>query len=908
MEETFEPNTDIDNDYCLPLNSPDAELPLVGGKAMNLARLAGGGFKVPDGFIVSVNAYSDFVAHGGLARIIAEEIATVDIDDPTALSAHSDSLRAHIEESAIPAGLAAAVASAYAALGRPPVAVRSSATAEDLPEMSFAGLQDTFLNVQGEDSLLSAIAGCWSSLWTARAIAYRTRNGIDHLTVAIAVVVQKMVPSESSGVLFTANPLTGRRDETIIDATFGLGETLVSGQIEPDHYVVESESGRILQKRIGAKAKAMHGKADGGVTTMETLNPHQQAIQDTQIRRLAETGQHVAELLGSPQDIEWAFAGGDLFLLQSRPITSLFPLPPGDKGDALRVYVSFGAVQGVQGPFTPMGQDMLMGLFAGLAQLFGHDVTMHDQQLIHTAAERLWVDATGTLRNSVGRRFFLKAFLSVEPGAADSVRDLVGDSRIERGGMRLETLRRAAPFVVRIIGSLASALLKPEAAARGARRAVEVRIAEVEQRMRTAVTLAERINLFEWLSYNALFPLLISQFLPLIAVGQGSLAVLHWLASLMALTHDDIEPRLLHDLNRSLSNNVTTEMGQEMWLVASRVRQDPAAAAALGDTGPDALARDYRERLLPYSLQAALDEFLDRYGMRGPAEIDFGQPRWREKPAPVFSALQALLAVQDANPNTDSLFAAGQVAASRAEKQLAEAVSQTFGATLGGSLVRGLARRVRTLSGFRESPKIAVVRMMGIARAALLECGQELAEAGVLERSDDLFFLHLPEMKVLAMGAPGDWQRLVRTRRASYQREQRRQPIPRLLFSDGTAIIGGGRPASDSAGSESLVGSGVSPGSVEGSVRVVFDPADSRLQPGEILVCPGTDPSWTPLFLAAGGLVMEVGGMMTHGSVVAREYGIPAVVGVDRATERLHTGQRVRVDGGSGRVDLLDQV
>ena len=232
--------------------------------------------------------------------------------------------------------------------------------------MSFAGQHDTFLNVQGENSLLAAVAACWSSLWTARAIAYRTRNNIDHLSVAIAVVVQKIVPSESSGVLFTANPLTGRRAETVIDAIVGLGEALVSGQIEPDHFVVESSSGKILQRYIGAKAKAMHGKDGGGLTT-ETEHPQRPAIHDSQIRSLTETGQRVAAMFGSPQDIEWAYARGDLYLLQSRPITSLFPVPP-DRGDeSLRVYISLGAIQGVQGPFTPIGQEMIRGLFAGLA-------------------------------------------------------------------------------------------------------------------------------------------------------------------------------------------------------------------------------------------------------------------------------------------------------------------------------------------------------------------------------------------------------------------------------------------------------------------------------------------------------------------------------------------------------------
>lgn len=791
-------------------------------------------------------------------------------------------------------------------IGQAPRGHPSSATAEDLPEATFAGQHDTFLNVQGENGLLAAVAGCWSSLWTARAISYRSRNNIDHLSVAIAVVVQAMVPSESSGVLFTANPLTGRRVETIIDASVCLGEALVSGQIEPDHFVVESSSGRIVQRRIGTKAIAMHPKAGGGLTTTETPHPRRQSIEDSQIRALTATGQRIAAMFDSPQDIEWAYAGGELYLLQSRPITSLYPIPP-DKGDvALRVYVSLGAIQGVQGPFTPMGQEMIRGLFAGLARLAGCSATVDSQGLIRVSGERLWIDATAALRNAIGRRIFLKVFPLVEPGATDAVRELTVDPLLQGGGIRPATFRRVGPFVLRMIRSLAAALHSPEREALKARRTAETHIAVVEERVRTARSLAERVEICEQLCYHQIFPVLVPLFVPLIVAGMASLAVLHRLASVLAQAGEDIEPRTVFDLNRSLPNNVTTEMDQALWQVAKRVQEDRAGAAALVDADPDALAREFREGNLRLAAQTPIAGFLARYGMRGPAEIDIGQPRWREDPAPLFSALQALLTIQDPGAMPDTVFRAGQTAAARAEEPLARAASRRFGAPLGASLARWLAKRLRPLAGFRESPKFAVIRMMGIARAALLESGAELVEAGVLDSADDLFFLRLKELKVLAKDAPGNWRRLVQLRRAAYQREQRRQPIPRLLLSDGSAFVAGSTLTSGPEGGL-LIGSGVSPGTVEGTARVVFDPASPDLQPGEILVCPGTDPSWTPLFLAAGGLVMEVGGMMTHGSVVAREYGIPAVAGVARATEMLRSGQRLRLDGSNGRVALLDR-
>ena len=315
------------NSICLPLNTPDASLSIVGGKGLNLAALARAGFPVPGGFIVTTDCYDQFIEDAGLSGWMAVQASAIENADPVALAALSDRLRARLRAGEIPEKVAAQIRSAYTELGRPPVAVRSSATAEDLPGLSFAGQQDTFLNVMGDDALLHAVVECWSSLWTARAIAYRTRNDIDHSTVSLAVVVQEMVQSDTSGVLFTANPLTGRRSETVIDATFGLGEALVSGQVEPDHYVVETYSGKILQKLLGAKATVVRGLAGGGVEEQQQERRSEQALTDEQIAVLTETGKQVAELYGDPQDIEWAFADGNLLLLQSRPITSLFPLP-----------------------------------------------------------------------------------------------------------------------------------------------------------------------------------------------------------------------------------------------------------------------------------------------------------------------------------------------------------------------------------------------------------------------------------------------------------------------------------------------------------------------------------------------------------------------------------------------------
>ena len=569
------------------------------------------------------------------------------------------------------------------------------------------------------------------------------------------------------------------------------------------------------------------------------------------------------------------------------------------------MFISLGAIQGVLGPFTPLGMDLLRGLFAGIAQVFSYEATLYDQSLLHSAADRPWIAVAGALRNPIGRLIFHRALPLVEPGAAQSIRKVISDSKLEQSPFNPRSFARAAPLLSKVLKSAFRAFRDPESYAQAIFDAAEAHIAAVNNKARTARTLDQRIDLCEWLCYNAMFPVLLPLFIPPVIVGYASLAVLSWLASMLAHSRSDISPQLALDLTRSLPNNVTTEMDLELWQVAKWIGEDPAAFAAFVAADPESLAREYHKKELPVHIQAALAKFLEVYGMRGLAELDFGRPRWREQPLPIIRALQSYLTIANESAAPDIVFQQGQQASLQGADRLANAATETWNTPLAGWLVRQLAKRVRALAGFRESPKFTMIRIASIARGLLLESGKELTASGVLEHADDLFFLTMRELKTLAMNAPGNWQRLVRARRETYRNEARRQPIPRLLLSDGTAFFEGLSPT-EGADEASLVGSGVSPGLVEGTVHVVFDPLEAALQPGDILVCPGTDPSWTPLFLAAGGLVMEVGGMMTHGSVVAREYGIPAVAGVDRATERLQTGQRVRVDGGGGRIELLD--
>jgi pyruvate,water dikinase len=884
----------------LPLDATAASVGVAGGKGANLARLARAGFPVPPGFILTTDGYRAFVTANDLAPFITDALGRVPSDDTMALEAASEAIRARFAAGTVPPDLADAVRAAYAALGRPPVAVRSSATAEDLPDLSFAGLQDTYLQVVGHEAVLRSVINCIASLWTARAIGYRSRNDIPHEEAALAVVVQEMVPSEAAGVLFTANPLTGKRDEVVIDATLGLGEALVSGRVEPDHYVIDA-AGRILTRTLGAKALALRGRPDGGTDTVPQDAAGRQALPDAAVVELAALGRQAARLFGTPQDVEWAWAGGRLFLLQSRPITSLYPLPEGLPAEPVQVLVSFGTLQGVLDPLTPLGRDVLRALCGAWGNRLGFRVTFATQQMMLVAGERLFVNLTPVVRSRLVQWAGPDMWRLADPGLARALEGLREDPRLAPKPLRIpwDQLGPLARLFLPLLARMLLLLLRPDTGRVVALRRTEAALARAAARNAAATTLAQRVRLLgRLLDYiMATVPV---QLVPAVQIGAASLYLLHRLAA--GLPGGKTAAL---EMTRGLPHNVTTIMDLALWETACTIRTDPSSAAALQGAPAGALAAEYLAGRLPDVTQEAVAAFLDRYGMRGLAEIDLGRPRWHEDPTVVFQVLQSYLAITDPEQAPDRVFARGAAAAEAAVTRLAEAVRRTRWGWLKAPVVRWAARRLRALAGPREAPKFCLVRLLGIAREGLLDSGRQLTDAGVLDRPDDLFFLHLDELPALAAGKPRNWRTLVAERRQAYRREGRRRQMPRLLLSDGQAFYEGATSAAEAAAG-TLLGSPVSPGVAEGVMRVIHDPAGARLAPGEILVCPGTDPSWTSLFLAAGGLVTEVGGLITHGAVVAREYGIPAVVGVSQATTRLHTGQRVRVDGTSGQVTLLD--
>ncbi len=891
-------------DIVLPFSAIDrASLPIVGGKAANLGEMVRAGLPVPPGFCVTTAAYA-LVAEGADLEPILVELAATRADDTAHLAELATAARTKLLSAPVPTVVAEAIAEAYRALGNDesiPVAVRSSATAEDLPYASFAGQQDTYLNIVGVEAVLDAVRRCWASLWTDRVVSYRASNGIDPHTVRLAVAVQRMVDASVAGVLFTANPLTGKRRQAVIDANPGLGEAVVSGVVNPDHFVVNTTTGEIVERRLGDKRIIIQAAPGGGTQRIEQAEPGNEAcLSDDQVRALAALGAQVEAYYGAPQDIEWAIdPTGHLWLLQARPITTLFPLPVTAPAtdDVLRVYFSFNVVQGVYRPFTPMALSFFHLFSSALAIALGmppRDPLIGPAVLVE-AASRLFIDMTTPLRSSFGRKILIGLAQVGEAPSARLFEQLTTDPRLSLvPTRRWRVVRTLASFIAltRAPLYLPQALFWPSAA-----------VARVErtraglQEFNTAVAKAGAAGSIERLI--ALEQLLLD-WIPRTFPRMGPAFVCGLMAYGLAgrLLDGLATPGELQSVLRGLPHNPTTEMDLALWEVARRVQADPASARYLRETPLEQQGQDYRAGRLPFLLQQELSEFLRAYGHRGVAEIDVGLPRWSEDPTHILGVLANYLQLQDPTMAPDVQFRRG---AQEAEAMVADLTRRaTRKGRLRGLLVGFLLKRARQLSGIREMPKFCIVFLLARVREQLWSIGEKLAQAGRLETAEDIFFITLLETRVALAGT--DMRSVVHERRVSYEQELKRRHVPRVLLSDGTEPGAETHAAGSADGT--LRGAPASAGVVTGKARVILDPNGAHLEPGEILVAPSTDPGWTPLFLTAGGLVMEMGGMISHGAVVAREYGIPAVVGVLGATECITTGQQITVDGSKGIISL----
>ncbi|WP_374111529.1 PEP/pyruvate-binding domain-containing protein [Paenarthrobacter sp. UW852] len=878
----------------------------VGGKAANLGELVSAGLPFPPGFCLTTHAYRRALAAAGLDTVLRElsEAGSTDTGTLNSLAARARSV---VLDAGIPGEVAEAVLAAYRELGEEvPVAVRSSATAEDLPGASFAGQQDTFLNVVGAEAVLDAVGRCWASLWTDRAVSYRTTNGVDHSSVALAVVIQEMVASATAGVMFTANPVTGKRHEAVIDASPGLGEAVVSGAVNPDQYVVDINSRTIVKRSLGDRLVEIRPLPGGGTERIERAASEQSGgsalkacLDDRQILDLAGLARRVEQHYGAPQDTEWAIDGaGKLWLTQSRPITTLYPQMtrnpplPGE-----HAFLNFSLAQGLTRPLTPMGLAGIRLVASCVATTASFDVPdpRSGPPAYYEAGQRIFFDLTAVLRSRIGRAIVPRVFDVMEARSAMLMRELFEDPRFS---VTIKTPLK----LIRHVGPVAAKYRVPESFLRGlfAPASAMKRVDRLSAELRRSFSVPENATPHQRIAYvqrilgERVFPT-VPTVLPLPVLGFAMLALVRRLLGAQAPYSE------LQTVIRGLADNVTTQMDLALWHLASDIRQDPDATSFMVGRTAGELALHYRDATLPPVAQSGMKAFLLEYGHRAVAEIDLGMPRWADDPTHVLGVVANYLRLEPGADTPDQQF---DKAAREADDQVARLVARARAKSpLHAAVVRTALDRTRRFAGLRELPKYNLVLGLAAAREQLLLVGNGLAASQRIEDAEDIFFLDLDDAEVALAG--GDLRGVVAERRAAYELELRRRHIPRLLLSDGTEPEATA-PRGLQAGPGTLSGSPASAGLVTARARVIMDPVGAHLEPGEILVAPSTDPGWTPLFLTAGGLVMEMGGPNSHGAVVAREYGIPAVVGVPDATARIASGQQLTVDGAAGTVTVKD--
>ena len=850
-----------------------ARLASVGGKAAHLAELARiQGVHVPPGFCVTTDAFWTMLATSPRLRDRIDELSRSDPDDRDALRTLSSAIRKEVEAAPLPTGLADSVTPLIAAhADGAGWAVRSSATAEDLPAASFAGQYDTYLNVSGAPAILRHISRCWASLFSERAVAYRASNGVDHKSAGMAVIVQRLLAPQSAGVLFTADPVTGNRTMACVEAVFGLGEALVSGRVEADAYGVRD--GRVVSTSIGTKPFAVQA-APGGGTAEVPIPPgrrRERVLTDAQVVRLVELGRRIEAHLGRPQDIEWCLVDDEFHIVQSRPITTLFPVPAATDVQ-YRVYVSVGHAQMMTDPMRPLG-----------ISVWQHTALIP----MHEAGGRLFVDVTPRLASPATRALTLDVFGRGDPLLRDAL-----ETVLSRDDVLPAPAGDAPPAPP--AGSMPADIETDPAI-----------VAQLVERSRASIAALRRD--ITGRTGTALLDFVIADFDELkriLSDPSSHQAIMAGMGALQWL-NDNMEAWLAEKgaadaLMQSAPGNVTSEMGRALLDVADTVRRHPGVVALLQNAGHDGFLDELSGIPGGAESRDAIRAFLDVYGMRCVGEIDITRPRWSEHPG----ALVPLILANVRNFEDGAarrLFEQGLREAEKKERDLLERLRAQPGGAEKAAETKRMIDRLRTFIGYREYPKYAIVCRHAVYKQALLEEADRLVRARVLRDREDIFYLSLEEFRDVVRTGRIDGE-LVTRRREAFVSHRALTP-PRVLTSEGEALDGAYRRDGIPAGA--LPGLAVSAGVVEGRARVVLDIAGADVAPGDILVTVATDPSWSPAFVAISGMVTEVGGLMTHGAVIAREYGLPAVVGVAQATRLIRDGQRIRVHGSEGYVELL---
>ena len=855
--------------YVLDFQAIDrTQIAVVGGKGAHLGELSRiEGIRVPTGFCVTTDAFRRIMAGAPPIPSIHDQL-----DRLSRLKPDDAEIRRTLEGIAIPDDLATAITRPLAQLGEQAAyAVRSSATAEDLPTASFAGQQDTYLNVVGSAAILQHVSRCWASLFTERAVIYRLRNGFDHRKVHMAVVVQRMVFPQAAGILFTADPVTGNRKVASVEASFGLGEALVSGLVNAD--VCKVRDGEVVAKTISTKQLAIYASPTGG-TQEQAIEPERQeqpALTDEQVVRLVHLGRQIEAHFGRPQDIEWCLVDGGFQIVQSRSITTLFPIPEaGDQEN--HVYVSVGHGQMMTDAMKPLGLSMWR---------------LTTPRPMAEAGGRLFVDVTRGLASPASRAGLLGVLGKGDPLIGDALQTI-----LDRGDF-IQSLPDGVPAGVPVSSTPAPIETDPAI------------VAELIGRSQASIATLKRDIRAK--SGTALLDFILADIQELKRIlfdPQSHQAIMAGMEATWWL-NDQLQAWLgvknaADTLAQSVPNNVTSEMGLALLGVADVIRPHPDVVAFLQHTEDEDFLDEMPKLAGGREARDAIRAWLDKYGMRGVGEIDITRPRWSERPTTLVPMI--LGNIRNFEPSAgEQRFEQGRQEAWKKERELLECLRSLPDGERKAEEAKRMIDRVRTFAGYREYPKYGMVGRYFVYKQALFAEAERLVQAHVLREQEDIFYLRFEELQDVVRTNRADDQ-IIRQRKDAFRSYQALMP-PRVFTSDGEVIAGSYRR--DALPTGALVGVPVSAGIVEGRARVILDMAEADLEAGDILVTAYTDPSWTPLFVAIKGLVTEVGGLMTHGAVIAREYGLPTVVGVEHATRLIRDGQRIRVHGTDGYVEIL---
>jgi phosphoenolpyruvate synthase/pyruvate phosphate dikinase len=868
--------------YVLGFQDIDkTKLMVVGGKGANLGELSRiEGIRVPGGFCISIEVFKRIIGETSSIEELLDQLSLLKVEERDKISELSGEIRRVIEGIAIPEDTNVEITRFLSRLGeKDAYAVRSSATAEDLPTASFAGQHDTYLSIIGKEAILRHISMCWASLFTERAVTYRLQNGFDHRKVHLAVVVQKMIFPQAAGILFTADPVTSNRKVLSIDAGFGLGEALVSGLVNPDVYRVRN--GKVINKKVGTKKLAIYASKDGGTKEQEIEPERQnrQALTDEQVLQLERLGRKIEEHYGCPQDIEWCLADDTFYIVQSRPITTLYPIPEANDQEH-HVYLSVSHQQMMTDPMKPLG----LSLFQLTAA-----------RPMFKAGGRLFVDVTHNLASPDSRRALLGGMGQHDPLMKDALMTIIerGDfiksppnEEKEQGPSKSNEGISSAGFQAPTANdpAIVSDLIKKSQAS----------LEELRQNIQTK----SGADLIEFILED------IQQLKKILSDPQSSAV---WMAAMNASSWINEkmkewlgEKNVADTLSQSVPNNVTSEMGLALLDVADVIRPYREVIDYLQQVRDG----DFLDELVKFDggreTRDAIYAYLDKYGMRGAGEIDITRTRWSEKPATLVPLI--LSNIKNFEPNAGKrIFEKGRQEALEKEQELLDRLRQLPDGEHKAEETKRMIDLVRNFIGYREYPKYGIVNRYWIYKQALLKEAERLVRANVIHEKEDVYYLTLEELREVVRTGKLDYT-IIGRRKDEYKSYEKLTP-PRVITSDGEIVVG--EYKRENLPAKAMAGLPVSSGVIEGRARVILSMEDADLEDGDILITSFTDPSWTPLFVSVTGLVTEVGGLMTHGAVIAREYGLPAVVGVQNATKLIHDGQRIRVNGTEGYVEIL---